>query len=123
MKKILVALALLLSLPLYAGPKIKIAPLDWRSSQELIDSQITAANNFMSTRTFVAVIADNEWGILGFNTGSEGSPIKFKIFNVSAEIAANGVAATETLIENFLSSKTFVGWQDLEGGGILIWYR
>ena len=107
---------------------VKIAALDYRSTQANLDAQTVAINSFLSTRTVTKVVVCDEY-ILCHYTASPlvGLPLKVKIFNLVDAIQTNGMPATETAISNFINSNvTGTLPQDiitLDSGVIVLVYR
>lgn len=103
---------------------VKIVNLDWRSSDSLITQQETTINTFLTTHTLLNVSAVGEFVIAIHNNNVPVTPHKVKIFKAVESILLNGIAATETTINNFITGKTLRGdplW--LDTGVILVIYQ
>jgi len=105
---------------------IKIASLDYRSSQSLLDSQTVTINSFLSDKTVTKLVVCDEF-IMAHYTAAPlvGLPIKVKIFALTDAIQANGIPATETAINNFINSNV-TSPEDLislDSGVIVLVYR
>lgn len=105
---------------------IKIFNLDYRSSQETIDSQVTTINNFLTTKTFQWM--EEAWVgaeifIAQHTNIVPGIPAKIKVFNLRNEVLTNGISATETTVANFLSGKTQIQRLAVEEGVFVLVYQ
>ena|ERR1051325_10274585 len=103
---------------------VKIISLDWRSTDALISQQETTINTFLTTHTLLNVSAVGEFIIAIYNNSVPATPHKVKIFKAVESISANGISATETAIDNFITGKTLRGdplW--LDSGVILVIYQ
>lgn len=106
---------------------VKIASLDYRSTQANLDSQTTAINNFLSDKTVTKIIVVDEF-IMAHYTAVPlvGLPAKVKVFNLVDSIQANGISSTETAINNFITNNVTSMLQDpiaLDSGVIVFIYR
>lgn len=102
---------------------IKITHLDWRASDALIAQQESTINGFLSTRTLRNLIAVDEFLIADYVNTAETNPQKVKIFKFSESILLNGVSSTETVIANFIASKTIRKLLQLDEGIFLVVYN
>jgi len=106
---------------------VRIAPLDYRSTQANLDSQTVAINNFLADKTVTKLAVCDEFIMAHYtNAPLVGLPIKVKIFGLVDAIQANGIVATETAINNFINSNVTSQPQDvisLDSGVIVLVYR
>jgi hypothetical protein len=103
--------------------EVKITELDYRSDDATIAKQETQINTFLKQKTLNDVSIVDEW-VIGFhNSTTPTKQSKVKIFQLVKEISENGVAATETKIENFLSGKKLLSIHPMDGGVIMVVYE
>jgi len=105
---------------------VKIAALDYRSTQSQLDSQTTAINAFLTDKTVTKLIVVDEFIMAHYSATPPAVPTKVKLFNLSNSIHDNGIAATETAIQNFISGNVTAMVQDpiaLDSGVIVLVYR
>lgn len=103
--------------------QVKIGNFDWRSTDELINTQLTQLNNFMSNKTLLMAVLVDEIITIYYDTTAPSVATKFKVYNILKQISTNGIPSTEDSIEKFLSGKTIKGWQMLDNGSIFFWYE
>ena len=102
---------------------VAIRSLDWRSEDSLINTQVTQINNLLQGVTLDHVSVADEFLIGFYSATVPANPSKIKVFKLLEEISENGVAATETLINNFISNKTVTQIINLEEGSFLVVYQ
>lgn len=118
--------------------EVKIARLDWRSTQGLMNSQVNQMNNFLVGKTLLHVAIADEW-IVGIYviTGSPlppaptGVDTKFKAYRILEELGSNPgateIANVEATIKTFLLGATALARVhqagDPDGGFLLVQYE
>lgn len=105
---------------------VKIAALDYRSTQANLDSQTTTINNFLSDKTVTTIAVVDEFIMAHYTNIPPLSPTKVKVFNLVDAILSNGIQATETAINNFFGNNVTTVVQNpiaLDSGVIVLIYR
>ena len=104
---------------------VKIANLDYRAGQTLLDQQTSTINNFLADKTVTKIIVVDEYIMAHYTNTTPTTPTKVKVFNMVDSIQANGIAATETAINNFITANVTTLIQDpiaLDSGVIVLVY-
>lgn len=102
---------------------VKISNIDWNSTDALISQQETAINTFLSTRTLTNWAATEEYVLAVFTNVAPSVASKVKVFKLVDSILTNGIAATETAVNNFITGKTIRDILYPERGIIFIIYE
>ena len=106
---------------------VKIASLDYRATQDLLNTQTTQINAFLIDKTVTKLVVVDEFIMAHYtNAPLIGPPLKVKIFNLIDSIRTNGIAATETAVNNFINTNVTTLAQDpiaLDSGVIVLVYR
>lgn len=106
---------------------VKIAKLDYRSDQTNLNNQTTTINTFLADKTITKIAVVDEYIMAHYtNAPLVGLPAKVRIFNLIDSIVTSGIAATETAVNNFITSNATSLIQDpiaLDSGVIVLVYR
>jgi len=107
MKKLLfIALILFISTTCYAQNKVKIASLDYRAGQSLVDIQLIVINSFLIGKTLLYFEVDDEF-LLGVYTDDAPAAGEQRQLGVLMNM-------TRTSLETIISSLDLCGFQHVE---------
>ena len=100
-----------------------IKPLDFRSDDSLLASQEAVINAALQNVTLKEVISADEFLIAVIEPTIPTIPQKVKVFKVLDKILSEGISATETTINNFFSTRTYINHIQLDEGIFLVIYE
>ena len=105
---------------------VKIASLDYRSEQTLLDTQTQQINTFLANKTVTKITVVDEYIMAHYTNVIPVKATKVKVFNLSERIRQNGITTTESLVDNFISANVTSLSQDpitLDNGVIILVYQ
>ena len=102
---------------------VKITQLDWNAGPAVYNVQVAGINSFLSNKTLNRVAAVEEYIIAEYQNGGPNQGWEVKLWNLPEVVQANGIAATETTIQNFFVGKTLHELLNLDDGWVLAIYE
>lgn len=103
--------------------KPKSFNLDWNAGAELYEQQEVVVNQFLETHTFVTGVCLGERFVVGYTDDVPLAPCKVKVFNYEEVANAYGLAQTDSIMDDFLSTREFVDVLKSDEGFIILIYR